>query len=120
MLPVRIDKTRQPGDCRLLHAAESACVVTGNAIVLTLFSRHFRAELSYSSILLFVPVSFLCLTGSFFAAAWLSSESKRLWLRTRIAAKSSTPIQSMAVSPEGQSVLRGQTWFEGSVRQPHK
>ncbi len=63
----------------LLRVTESAVVVSTLAIVLTFFSRHLGADLSRSFVLLFAPISFLFLVGSFYSAMSAAQTVERRW-----------------------------------------
>ena len=63
----------------LLRVAESATLVSALVIILTFFSRQIGADLSRSFVLLFAPVSFLCLSASFLLSAALARWIERRW-----------------------------------------
>ena len=63
----------------LFRVAESATAVSIIAVILTFASSRFGSGLSRSFILLFVPISFLSLAASFFAASGIARLIARLW-----------------------------------------
>jgi len=71
-----VDRTILAGFVRV---TESATVVSGIGIILTFFARQVGADLSRSFMLLFGPISFLFLVGSFFAAIALAERLGHRW-----------------------------------------
>ena len=63
----------------LFRVMESTLVVTTLAVVVTFFSRQLGIELSRSFVLLFAPVSLICLIGSLALAIFLSNQVERQW-----------------------------------------
>lgn len=63
----------------LMGVAKSATLVSTVAIVLTFFTRHLGANLSRSFVLIFGPVSFLCLVASLAISFALAVQIDRRW-----------------------------------------